>query len=239
MSGTGSIGRAFCELGAEVTSLDCDPKAGADICCDVMAWLPDKPPGYWDVIWFSPPCTEFSRALTTRPRQLEPALAIVRKCLELLEQLKPRFWFIENPATGLLPKTELCRYLPHQVVSYCNWGSPTHKYRKLTWIATNCKNWQPHAPCCRANPCEHLENGRHPATAQRGSTKCKEGRRGGHHTQAQLYSMPHNLCLCIARAAISPFHHFPIPPGGSQGPDGEMHPPSPWFLGPPQRPGED
>ena len=60
MSGTGSIGRAFRELGAEVTSLDCDPKAGADICCEVMAWLPDKPPGYWDVIWFSPPCTEFS-----------------------------------------------------------------------------------------------------------------------------------------------------------------------------------
>ena len=201
MSGTGSIGVAFRELGAEVTSLDCDPKAEADICCDIMEWRPDKPPGYWDVIWFSPPCTEFSRALTTRQREVEPALAIVGRCLELIEELKPRFWFMENPATGLLPKLEPVRELPHRVVSYCNWGL-SHTYRKNTWIATNCEAWQPKAPCSHKNPCEHLQGGRHPTTAQRGPTKCKEGHRGGRNTLKQLYSMPQGLCQNIARAAM-------------------------------------
>jgi hypothetical protein len=198
MAGTGSVGRAFREIGAEVTSLDSDPKAKADICCDIMEWRPEQPPGHWDVVWFSPPCTEFSRALTTRERQLEPALAIVRRCLELIEELKPRYWFMENPWTGLLPKTDLCRDLPYRVVSYCNWGSETHRYRKHTWIATNCTAWQPHAKCSRANPCEHLENGKHPEQAQRGPTKgCQSNRQ----TLKQLYSMPHGLCMSIAKAA--------------------------------------
>ena len=206
MSGTGSIGHAFRELGAEVTSLDCDPKAGADICCDVMDWQPDEPPGYWDVIWFSPPCQEFSIALTTRERRLEPAMAIVRRCLELIEQLQPRVWFMENPYTGLLPKTELCRDLPHRVVSYCNWGSPTHLDRKLTWIATNCTGWQPNPPCSHNTPCPHLENGRHPATAQRGPSMGKGGRDKRKNSREQLYSMPHGLCLSIATAATQACH---------------------------------
>ena len=37
-SATGSVGRAFAELGWEVASLDLDPKAEPCICADVCSW---------------------------------------------------------------------------------------------------------------------------------------------------------------------------------------------------------
>ena len=36
--GTGSVGRAFAELGWKVVSLDFDPKAGSTICANVCSW---------------------------------------------------------------------------------------------------------------------------------------------------------------------------------------------------------
>ena len=39
-SGTGSVGRAFAELGWEVVSLDLDPNAEPTICADVCSWEP-------------------------------------------------------------------------------------------------------------------------------------------------------------------------------------------------------
>ena len=69
-SGTGSVGRAFAELGWEVISLDLDPGAEPTICADVCSWepVPMFAPGYFDMIWASPPCAEYSRALTQAPQ---------------------------------------------------------------------------------------------------------------------------------------------------------------------------
>ena len=39
-SGTGSVGRAFQEIGWDVTSVDLNPKAGADYTCDICDWEP-------------------------------------------------------------------------------------------------------------------------------------------------------------------------------------------------------
>ena len=46
-------------------------------------------------------CTEYSRALTTRPRRLPEADALLRT-IEIIAHLDPSMWAIENPATGLL-----------------------------------------------------------------------------------------------------------------------------------------
>ena len=71
-SGTKSVGRAFEALGWEVTSLDADATTRPTICTDVQAWdYGTYPPGHFDLIWASPVCMEFSRALTRRPRRLE------------------------------------------------------------------------------------------------------------------------------------------------------------------------
>ena len=57
-SGTGSVGEVFRERGWEVISLDRD--LPADIRCDIMDWdyRDAYPPGFFDFISASPPCTE-------------------------------------------------------------------------------------------------------------------------------------------------------------------------------------
>ena len=194
-SGTGSVGKAFRELGWEVISLDADPKAGADITGDIMEWEPPeglKP----DFVWSSPPRTEFSRALTSRPRDLVAGLRIAERTLDLIERLRPKYWAMENPSTGLLPQQDRFRDLPCKLVTYCSYGMP---YRKGTWVATNLGDlWDPR-PCCSKtkSPCKALVGGRHIATAQRGP--CRGN--GSRQTQQQLYSIPHELVVEIARAA--------------------------------------
>jgi len=47
-----------------------------------------------DLLWMSPPCTEFS---TARVPQIEnPDLTLVKRCLDLVEILRPKYWVLEN-----------------------------------------------------------------------------------------------------------------------------------------------
>ena len=53
-SGTGSIGRAFRAKDWDVTSLDFNPKSGADIIADIMSWdYTCHEPGYFQCVWAS------------------------------------------------------------------------------------------------------------------------------------------------------------------------------------------
>ena len=144
-SGTKSVGRAFEALGWEVTSLDADATTRPGICADIREWdYRTYPPGHFDFIWASPVCTEFSRALTRRPRrlELEDGDCLVLKTIEIIGYLRPRWWAVENPRTGLLKSRPYMKALPYDDVSYCMYG---FRYQKTTRIWNNLP-WVPSQP---------------------------------------------------------------------------------------------
>ena len=48
----------------------------------------------WDLIWASPPCTEFSQVNPNRNPQA--GIPLVQTTIDIIEALKPRCWIIEN-----------------------------------------------------------------------------------------------------------------------------------------------
>jgi len=197
-SGTGSIGRAFRDLGWEVVSLDIDPKSGADIITDILEWDYTKfGVGEFDAVWASPVCTMYSVARTTAktPRDLLWADSLVRRTLEIIELLEPKVWGFENPASGLLKHRDVVAGLHFKDISYCMYGYP---YRKYTRIWTNSEKWQPRPKCTASNPCPIIREGKHPQSAQRGP--CRGKGKGDVCSLSMLYSMPPDLCKEIAQA---------------------------------------
>ena len=167
-SGTGSVGNVATAMGFEVVSVDRDMPATHK--CDIMEWnYKQYPPKYFDVLWASPPCTEYSRALTTRPRNIAAANIIVQRALDILEYFEPRYWMIENPQSGLLKDQIIMWGIPFKDIDYCKYGMP---YRKRTRIWNNVVRWEPRALCMK--DCGNIRNNKHIATAQRGPSGKRE-----------------------------------------------------------------
>ena len=193
--GTHSIGKILEARGWEVVSLDNDAKAGATICADVLMWdYTICKPRAFEYIHASPPCCEYSRALTTRPRDLESADAVVNRTLEILWHLRPRWFTIENPYTGLMKDRPMMAFLKPwlQRVCYCTYanGNEAYSYRKETAIWTNLP-WTPRQLCTAKTPCQWRRDngGVHPRVAQRGGSGSGVAQRN-RNTQAQLFSIP-------------------------------------------------
>ena len=104
-------------------TIDFDPTHKADLVVNVLSWAYQNQfqPGTFDV-FCCPPCTEFSVALTTRPRNMVLADALVQKTLEKVAYLKPRRWYLENPRTGKLKDRPYMQGLPFVDVEYCQFG---------------------------------------------------------------------------------------------------------------------
>ena len=62
---------------------------------------------------------------------LETADALVQRCLDIIAYWRPRYWFIENPQTGLLKTRDVVQGIPYVDLDYCMYGAP---YRKRTRI---------------------------------------------------------------------------------------------------------
>jgi hypothetical protein len=168
-SGTGSVGKVARELGFEVVSLDINPDSGATITSDICEWdyAAAYPPGYFDIVHMSPPCTEYSNAKSIGVRDLDLADSIVLKGFEILDYFKPKIWFCENP-DARLKKRIFMQDLVRYDISYCHYG---FTYRKHTNIWCNkdigfegkrcnwdCNNLDPETHKHRGQLCSNSNN---------------------------------------------------------------------------------
>jgi hypothetical protein len=189
-SGTGSVGKVAKSYGFDVLSLDLI--MDADIKADILLWdYKEYPPNYFYYIHASPPCVEYSRPLTTRPRNIEAANEIVLKTLEILYYFKPTYFTMENPQTGLLKDQPFMAGIPYNDVDYCKYGLP---YRKRTRIWNNI-GWVSR-PLCKLD-CGSIVEGtkRHKQIAQRlpHGKKSDWGADFQQQSKEDLYRIPHEL----------------------------------------------
>ena len=165
-SGTKSISKAIGHLYDEVISVDILNNNNPTHCVDILQWdYKQYPTGYFDAIWASPPCTEYSMAKTVGIRNLDLANNIVRRTLEIIQYFNPDKWFIENPATGLLKHQEFMEGIPYYDVDYCQYGMD---YRKRTRIWTMKSNFE--GKLCNKETCSKVVNNRHIASCGNGYT---------------------------------------------------------------------
>ena len=171
-SGTGSVGKVCKELGWEVISLDIDQKNNPDICVDIMQWVNPYKDGDFDVIWSSPPCHRFSLCrkswigrkikyfgdnIVTREMldddMIKEGLPILHKTMNIIAELNPTYWFIENPYSSDMKKFIDIEPYTVDYCMYSNWG-----YKKRTNIWTNLEDFEP--KLCNKQ-CGNMINGKH------------------------------------------------------------------------------
>ena len=75
----------------------------------------------WDLIWASPPCTQFSKARV--PQIKNPDLGLVKKTIEIIEALNPRYWIIENVDGAIKHFMPLLGPPRLKLGPYCLWGN--------------------------------------------------------------------------------------------------------------------
>lgn len=143
-AGTRSIGKAFEARGHEVFSVEWNKDfENIDLYADIGQLTASEiieKFGHPDVIWASPDCTSYSVAAISKHRRknpvtgsLDPISDYAKFCdkvnqhvLELIRELKPTYWFIENPRGGMR-KMEWMQGLPRYTVTYCKYGEERMK----------------------------------------------------------------------------------------------------------------
>lgn len=139
-----------------------------------------------DVIWASPDCTTFSIAAISHHRRknaetgnLDPVSDYAKFCdkvdqhvLDLIKELQPKFYFIENPRGGMRKMTWM-QGLPRHTVTYCQYelDKPVDQRRmKPTDIWTNHPDPKFKPMCKNGSPCH--------AAAPRGAKTGTQGLKG-------------------------------------------------------------
>ena len=195
-AGTRSIGKAFEEKGHEVYSVEWnkdfeDISLYADIGTLTAKDIIKLCGGVPNVIWASPDCTTYSIAAISHHRKrnengnLEPISEYAKFCdkvnkhvLDLIQELKPQFYFIENPRGGMR-KMDFMKGLYRYTLTYCKYGD---KRMKPTDIWTNHPNPQFLPPCSNGDPCHE--------SAPRGSKTGTQGLKGS----IERAIIPKGLC---------------------------------------------
>lgn len=198
--GTKSISAAFKAAGHETFTVDWEKSFNPDLQIDIgeltakqiIKLCGGKP----DVIWASPDCTSYSIAAisTHRTREkngnLAPKSDYAKKCdavnkrvLDLIAELKPKYYFIENPR-GAMRKMDFMKGLYRYTLTYCQYGD---KRMKPTDIWTNHPDPK-FKPMCKNGDSCHEPAPRGSQTGTQGLKNSKERAR-----------IPEELCKHIVR----------------------------------------
>jgi site-specific DNA-cytosine methylase len=171
-AGTQSFSKAVLRGGGEPYTVDLLSKFQPTIIVNIMEWdYTIYPVGFFDAIWASPPCTEYSKAKTRGVRHLDMADDLVRRAWKIIDYFQPRVWFIENVGTGLLvQRMETIRPgLTPYFVDYCAYGKP---YRKRTAIWSNVEL---NLRCCGGTGvCQSMTDKKHNGSVGNGTKKYNE-----------------------------------------------------------------
>lgn len=177
-SGLGGWSSSFKDRGHEVFRVDIETKFECELHKDIFELKPEDIPWTPDIILASPPCEKFSVmrigrnwTLDNKPRNPEAQLALdlVYRTTELIKELNPKFWVMENPR-GKLRKLEVVKDFDRRTVSYCQLGE---KFMKPTDL------WGGFPPslvlpeiCKRGAPC-HIAASRGSITGIQGPKRTK------------------------------------------------------------------
>lgn len=191
-AGTRSIGKAFEARGHEVYSVEWNKEfENINLYADIGTVTAEqilRDFGKPDVIWASPDCSTYSVAAISKHRHREPngnlspkteyakfCDSVNEHVIELIKQLNPTYYFIENPVGGLR-KMNFMQELSRYTVTYCQYDldKPLHERRmKPTDIWTNHPNPQFKPRCKNGDPC-HVRAPRGAKTGTQGMKGSKE-----------------------------------------------------------------
>ncbi len=195
-AGTRSIGKAFEARGYEVFSIEWDKSfKNINLYEDINKITAQdilNKFGKPDVIWASPDCTTFSIAAISHHRRknketgnLDAISDYAKFCdetdkhvIELIKNLNPKYYFIENPRGGMRKMTWM-KDLPRYTVTYCQYGDTR---MKPTDIWTNHPNPNFKPMCKNGDSCHEK--------APRGSKTGTQGLKGAKNRSI----IPNQLC---------------------------------------------
>lgn len=160
-SGLGGWTEAFVDRGHEVTRVDHEKKFSSiphTIVTDVRMWEPEQS---YDVVLASPPCEAFSVArisrnwigsktepLVPRTKKAVEGMKLVLRTLQLLDEISPTYWWMENPS-GAMKRLEMLEGITSTTITHCKYGKHYQKRTDLwgEWPDT----WRP-IPSCTGHP---------------------------------------------------------------------------------------
>ena len=195
-AGSRSFSKVAEEMGMQTFTSDYKNFKKIDYVCDILDFDVSKVPFKPDIIWASPPCTTFSIASCSthwtpdkkpKTEKCLKGIQMIKKTLEIIDYLKPKFFYIENPR-GLLRKMDFMQKVSiRNTVTYCQYGD---KRMKPTDIWTNNINWKPRPMCKNGMPCHE--------SAPRGSKTGTQGLKGNYERSI----VPEELCREILNSCI-------------------------------------
>jgi len=195
-AGSRSFSKVAEQMGMETFTTDYKDFDKIDYVCDILDFDVLKVPFKPDIIWASPPCTTFSIASCSthwtpdkkpKTEKCLKGIQMIKKTLEIIDYLKPKFFYIENPR-GLLRKMSFMQKVGiRNTVTYCQYGDSR---MKPTDIWTNNINWKPRLMCKNGMPCHE--------SAPRGSKTGTQGLKGNYERSI----VPEELCREILKSCI-------------------------------------